>query len=79
MWRSTVDIERQLDAKQSRRMKAEDRYLGRLESREADATAMVGELCRNGRTVHYVYPVGGRYREGSEGTLINFLIRNNYA
>jgi hypothetical protein len=74
-----MNIERQLDANQSRRMKAQDRYLGRRELREADAAQMVGELCREGRTVHYVYPVGGRYREGSEGALINFLIRNNYA
>ena len=74
-----MNIERQLDASQSRRMKAEDRYLGRLERREAEAKQMIGELCREGRTVHYVYPAGGRYREGTEGDLIAFLIRNNYA
>jgi hypothetical protein len=74
-----MTIERQLDANQSRRMKAQDRYLGRLELREIDAATMVGELCREGRIIHYVYPVGGRYREGSEGELVNFLIRNNYA
>jgi len=73
-----MNIERQLDANQSRRMKAEDRYLGRLERREAEAEKMIGELCRDGHTVHYVHPVGGRYREGSHSELINFLIRNNY-
>ena len=27
----------------------------------------------------YVYPVGGRYREGTRSELIEFLIRNCYA
>lgn len=74
-----MDIERQLEARQSRRMKAQDRYLSRLEAREAAAEQRIGELCREGRTVYYVWPVGGRYREGSKGDLIRFLIRNNYA
>ena len=74
-----MNIERHLDAIQTRRMKAQDRYLGRLEVREAAAVTMIGELCRDGHTVYYVYPVGGRYREGSQGELINFLIRNTYA
>ena len=74
-----MNIERQLDANQSRRMKAEDRYLGRLERREGEAAKMIGELCHEGRAVYYVYPVGGRYREGSQSELISFLLRNNYA
>lgn len=68
-----------LDGRHNRRMAAEDRYLTRLERHEAAAEAMIGELCREGRTVFYVWPQGGKYREGTQGDLIRFLIRNNYA
>lgn len=40
---------------------------------------MIGELCREGKTVYYVWPQGGKYREGSVSELIAFLLRNNYA
>ena len=73
-----MDIERQLEATQTRRMAAEGRYLARLEERERAAEAMIGELCREGREVFYVFPVGGTYREGTRGDLIRFLIRNSY-
>jgi hypothetical protein len=67
-----------LDARQSRRMHAEHRYLVRLERREAQAQKMIGELMREGKTVYYVAPIGGQYREGSYAELVNFLIRNHY-
>lgn len=73
------DFERNLEAKQARRMHAEDRYLARMEKREAVAATMIGELCREGRTVFYVYPAGGKYREGSFGELIAHLIARRYA
>jgi hypothetical protein len=73
-----MNIEMQLDGRQSRRMAAEDRFLGRIERRETAADAMIGELCKKGRTVYYVYPVGGRYRDGTRAELISFLVRNNY-
>lgn len=72
------NIDRHLEARQSRRMAAEDRFLGRIERREAAADQMIGELCREGKTVLYVWPQGGRYREGERGELISFLTRNNY-
>lgn len=71
----TDDTERFLDARQKRRMAAEDRLLSRIEKREAAAEAMIGEL-NSGKL--YVYPVGGKYREGTRAELIAFLIRNNY-
>jgi hypothetical protein len=70
-----MNTERHLEACQSRRMSAEDRYLARIETREIAAEAMIGEL-NSGRL--YVYPVGGKYREGTRQELISFLIRNNY-
>ncbi|MGN6701472.1 MAG: hypothetical protein ACTHKB_00735 [Burkholderiaceae bacterium] len=72
-------LEKQLEARQSRRMASEDRYLARLDKREAEAETMIGELCREGKTVFYVYPVGGRYREGTRAELVAFLLRNHYA
>jgi hypothetical protein len=72
-------IERQLNAREARRLKAEDRYLARMEKREAIAEKMIGTLCRDGQEVYYVFPQGGRYREGSWYELISFLIRNKYA
>lgn len=68
-----------LETRQLRRMRHEDKMLGKLEKREEAASHMIGELCKEGRTVYYVWPVGGRYREGQRHELIAFLIRNNYA
>ena len=73
------DFDRNFEAKQSRRMHAEDRFLARLERREAAAEQMIGELCREGRDVFYVFPVGGTYREGSRAELVAYLLRNNHA
>lgn len=71
-----MNIDQRLDASQSRRMASDARYLSRIEKREAAAEKMIGEL--NGGKC-YVFPVGGKYREGSRADLIAFLIRNNYA
>lgn len=74
-----TDIHVQLAANQSRRMAAEDRFLGRMERRWDAAEKMIGELVRDGKAVLYVWPQGGKYREGSRSNLVDFLIRNNYA
>lgn len=57
-------------------MAAQDKFLGRIEGREVAADTMIGELS-SGKL--YVYPVGGKYREGTRAELIAFLIRNRYA
>jgi len=72
-------IEQQMEARQARRMASENRYHERMVAREDKADQMIGELCREGRTVHYVYPAGGKYREGPRHELIAYLIRNRYA
>jgi hypothetical protein len=74
-----MSIDQSLDARMSRRLLAQDRALARLEKREAAADQMIGELCRNGRPVFYVFPVGGKYREGHRAELISYLIRNRHA
>jgi hypothetical protein len=74
------NIEQQLDASQARRMAAQDRFLARQEKRENAADERIGELMRNGKTVFYVFPVNGRYREAAtRGDLVQFLISNEYA
>ncbi|MHC2876632.1 hypothetical protein ACUXLG_005675 [Ralstonia sp. 121560039-2] len=77
---TTMDsIYQHLEARQRRRLAAEHRFLCRMEKREAAAEKMIGELVRDGKEVLYVWPQGGKYREGSHGELIAFLLRNNYA
>ncbi|HRQ48462.1 MAG TPA: hypothetical protein PK725_16020 [Rhodocyclaceae bacterium] len=74
-----MDDHQQLEARQARRMAAEARFLEQREKREQAAEQMIGELCRDGKTVYYVWPQGGKCREGSVSELIAFLLRNNYA
>lgn len=76
-----MNIHQQLEANQNRRMASERRFLAGLDAlnaREDEAESMLGNLVRDGKVVYYVFPVGGRYREGSRLDLIAFLVRNNY-
>jgi hypothetical protein len=70
-----MHIDQQLQATQLRRMAAQDRFLARLEKREAVAEQMIGELS-SGKC--YVWPQGGKYREGTRAQLVSFLLRNRY-
>lgn len=66
----------------NRRMANQARALAnwdRLNAREDAAEQMLGQLIRDGKIVYYVWPQGGKYREGSRLDLIAFLVRNNYA
>lgn len=75
-----MNLDQQLNASHNRRLAAEHRYLCRLEKLEAKAKPMVGELCREGRTIYYAFPVGGRYFESiSHTAVVDYLIRNKYA
>jgi hypothetical protein len=67
-----------LDGRQSRRMKNEDAAIARGDRQYDAAINMIGELCRDGKTVYYVSPAGGRYREGTRVELVDFLIRNKW-
>ncbi len=71
-----MNIDQQSDARQARRMASEARYHDRICAREERAEQMIGELA-SGKC--YVYPVGGKYREGTRLELVAFLIRNRYA
>ena len=72
-------IEQELDTRELRRLRAEDRALSRFEKLEALAAPMVGELCREGRAVYYCFPAGGRYFESASHTeVVDYLIRNKW-
>jgi hypothetical protein len=70
--------DRFLDGRESRRLKQDAHNLDKLDRQMAAAEAMIGELCKEGKQVFYIYPVGGKYREGPRHELIDFLIRNRY-
>lgn len=70
-----MNIDRQSDAREARRVSRENRVHERALAREDKADAMVGELS-SGKC--YVWPVGGKYREGTRLELVQFLVRNNY-
>lgn len=77
-----MNIHQQLEGNQNRRMANQARALNNwdeLSEREDKAEEMLGQLQRNDKTVFYVWPQGGKYREGTRLDLIAFLIRNNYA
>lgn len=68
-----------LEGKHSRRLKMEHRMLCRQERDEEKAKLMIGQLCREGKTVWYVYPVGGKYKESMNYyDLVDYLKRNKY-
>ena len=69
-----MNLDRQMEINEARHDAADMRYLAKAEKAEA----MLGELGRDGKTVYYFFPVGGRYREGSYGEMTSFLIRNRY-
>jgi len=69
-----MDMDRQLEINAARHHAADMRYLDKLDL----AYTMIGELCREGKPIFYVWPIGGRYREGTQGELADFLIRNRY-
>jgi hypothetical protein len=71
-------FEREIEQRQTTRLRNEDRFLGRIEKLELAAERMVGELVRGGKTVRYIWPEGGKYREGTLPKLVGFLIRNQY-
>lgn len=61
------------------RLSTQDRLLARWERDERKAAAKIGELCRDGVTVYYVFPSGGKYFESASHTeCCEYLSRNGY-
>lgn len=73
-----MTLDQRLESRDAARQRRECKAHERLVAREDKADRMVGELVRDGRVVCYVYPAGGKYREGTRVELVQFLVRNNY-
>ena len=71
-------LEQQIEARVSRKIKSDDRMISKIERREVEAEKQIGTLIREGKTISYIMPPGGKYREGFKYDLISFLIRNQY-
>jgi hypothetical protein len=75
-----MNIDRQLEINDIRRERANDRYLDRIDA----AQGLIGELCRDGRTVYYTNlrsrdgRLTGKTKEGSYADLLGYLVRNRY-
>ncbi|MBZ9922217.1 hypothetical protein LB579_31555, partial [Mesorhizobium sp. BR1-1-7] len=57
--------EERIEARERAIFRSDDRFMDRMDRRWTAAEQMIGELCREGRKILYVFPVGGKYREGS--------------
>lgn len=68
-------LKARMDARINARIRRDDATITRREKREAAADRYIGELCRGGVEVLYVWPVGRRYREGTRSELANYLMR----
>jgi hypothetical protein len=72
-------LEAQLETKQLRRMRHEDKILNKQERLELLANEQIGELCREGKTIYYSWPQGGRYYENASWSAVaDRLIRNGW-
>jgi hypothetical protein len=78
------ELEALLDAKSNRRVAAEDRYMDRIEKKEAAAENLIGEINRDGKMVSYINQIdrNGRFTgkaiEGSRANLVSYCIKNKY-
>ena len=77
-------MEKMLTSKMNRRIAAEDRYMDRIEKKEAAAENLIGEINRDGKTVSYINQIdrNGRFTgkaiEGSRANLVSYCIKNKY-
>ena len=66
------------------RLRNEDKALARIERLEAQAKQWIGILNRYDEatdtchTVYYVFPAGGKYKEGTYDQLVRYLSRMGY-
>lgn len=72
-----MNADHQIDRNINRHNAADHRWLVKMERLEAAAEPLIGELCREGKTIYYINTVKGT-REGTKAELVDFLARNNY-
>jgi hypothetical protein len=61
------------------RMYSQNKITSRWERQERRAAPMIGQLMRDGKTIHYVWPVGGKYFESpSFIACVEWLAKRGY-
>ena len=84
MTNKICELEALLNAKYNRRVAAEDRYMDRIEKKEAAAENLIGEINRDGKMVSYINQIDrngrftGKIIEGSRANLVSYCIKNKY-
>lgn len=76
-----IDIDRQVAGNHNRRMANESRAVDRWErlSAKIERACMIGELCREGKTIFYFFPAGGKYKESASWTEVaEHIIKKGY-
>lgn len=74
-----MSFEEMIESRGAARFRREAKSIDRMAEREDFASSQIGELVRDGRTVCYVWPTNGNYREGTWASLVAFLLRTNRA
>lgn len=67
-----------MESKHSRFLTNEDKAWEKYCKLADKAEHLIGELCREGNTVHYINLRKGKTLEGNKAELTQYLIRNNY-
>lgn len=79
-----MNINRQLEIKESQRFAADDRYMDKLERQQRIAEPMYCMLMRDGKPVWYINIMNkdgkytGKTKEGTKSELFAYMQRNNY-
>lgn len=74
-----TNYEALLDRRELVRFRQEERAVVKMDRDERKAAPLVGELCRDGRTLFYVNGRGGRVHTfPARWQAVDFLIRNQY-
>lgn len=71
-----LSFEERIDRSIASKIRRDEKNADKLAKREEVAAKMIGEL-NSGKS--YIFPVGGKYREGTRYELIAYLIKNGYA
>ena len=78
-------IDQRIDTLDRIRNRAEDRAFDRLCQQYDKAEQLIGEICRDGKTVYYINqrsrdgrPTGRTIEATNHATLVDYAIRNRY-
>lgn len=76
-----MNIDQQVNGNENRRTANQNRAYDRWDrlSAKIDSLCLIGQLCREGKTVYYFFPAGGKYKESnSEVEIMDYIIKQGY-